>query len=310
MASSSHEPLASLAITAHLQGELRSLVMDKIAMADQIDLASRLWKEDPTIWGAPGTPEIADRLGWLTISERMLEHIAELTNFAESVREEGFTDVVLLGMGGSSLAPEVLRRCFTSPAGWPRLHVLDSTDAATVAAIEQAVDLPRTLFVVSSKSGGTIEPLSMFAYFYQRVGEGSHFVAITDPGSGLEKLAHEHGFKHVFSGDRNIGGRYSALSAFGLVPGALMGIDIKQCSARWHRPGATSSPSWSQSRYRVLACGLSSWSPSPPARTGGASCRSPTSRWVRLRYTGRIACLHICQISTHPNAQWTTLCRS
>jgi transaldolase / glucose-6-phosphate isomerase len=232
MASSSHEPLASLAITAHLQGELRSLVMDKIAMADQIDLASRLWKEDPTIWGSPGTPEIADRLGWLTISERMLEHIAELTNFAESVREEGFTDVVLLGMGGSSLAPEVLRRCFTSPAGWPRLHVLDSTDAATVAAIEQAVDLPRTLFVVSSKSGGTIEPLSMFAYFYQRVGEGSHFVAITDPGSGLEKLAHEHGFKHVFSGDRNIGGRYSALSAFGLVPGALMGIDIKQLLRR------------------------------------------------------------------------------
>ncbi len=130
-------------------------------------------------------------------------------------------------MGGSSLAPEVLRRSFGHVAGRPRLHVLDSTDAAAIRAVQEAIEPQRTLFVVSSKSGGTIEPLSLLAHFSTLVGDGAHFVAITDPGSGLAELASERGFREVFLGDPDIGGRYSALSPFGIVPAALMGVDVR-----------------------------------------------------------------------------------
>jgi transaldolase/glucose-6-phosphate isomerase len=170
----------------------------------------------------------------------MLEQVDSLTAFADQVRDDRLRDVVLLGMGGSSLAPEVLRRSFGSAPGYPRLHVLDSTDAATVDAVQKRVDPGQTLFVVSSKSGGTIEPLSLFAHFWSLVGDGQNFTAITDPGSGLEKLAHEHGFRRVFAGDPDIGGRYSALSAFGMVPAALMGVDIRSllqgASDGWETP--------------------------------------------------------------------------
>jgi len=182
---------------------------------------------DATLWAPAGTAEVADRLGWLTIAERMLEQLDEVEAFAEEIRDEGFTNVVVLGMGGSSLAPEVLRRSFGPAEGRPRLHVLDSTDAATIRAVQDAVAGSRTLFVVSSKSGGTIEPLSLFAHFYSVVGDGACFVAITDPGSGLERLAAERCFRRTFSGDPDIGGRYSALSPFGIVPGALMGADVR-----------------------------------------------------------------------------------
>src|SRR5205807_9747816 len=169
---------------------------------------------------------IANRLGWLTIAQRMLAQASELEGFAAEVRKEGVRDVVLLGMGGSSLAPEVLRRCFPPRPGYPTLHVLDSTDAATVRAVGEQIDLQRTLFLVSSKSGGTIEPLSLFAHFFSLRGDGAAFAAITDPGTGLEQLAQERGFRRVFAGDPEIGGRYSALSAFGMVPAALIGIDV------------------------------------------------------------------------------------
>ncbi len=185
----------------------------------------RLREGDATLWAPPGTPEVADRLGWLTIAQRMLPELDELEQFAEQIAREGYTDVILLGMGGSSLAPEVLRRSFKHRPDHPSLHVLDSTDAATIRAVQEAADLDRTLFVVSSKSGGTIEPLSLFAYFWSQVPEGRSFVAITDPGSGLEQLARAHDFRRTFHGDPNIGGRYSALSAFGIVPAVLMGID-------------------------------------------------------------------------------------
>jgi glucose-6-phosphate isomerase len=160
------------------------------------------------------------------VAEQMREELGDLQAFAEGVRAEGVKDVVLLGMGGSSLAPEVIRRSFGEQAGWPSLHVLDSTDAGAVRSVETAIDLDHALFLVSTKSGGTIETLSLFKHFWSLRPDGNAFVAITDPGSGLEKLASEHGFRRTFLNDPDIGGRYSALSFFGLVPAALMGADV------------------------------------------------------------------------------------
>jgi transaldolase / glucose-6-phosphate isomerase len=214
-------------VSVHLPSSTQQAVSTRFQQAREQQVAERLGEGDASLWGAPDTPEVANRLGWLTIAERMLADVDELIEFADAVRDEGFRDVVLLGMGGSSLAPEVLRRSFAAAAGRPQLHVLDSTDAAAVNAIQAAVELDRTLFLVSSKSGGTIEPLSMFAHFWELTGKGSQFVAITDPGSGLQRLAQERGFRKIFSGDPDIGGRYSALSPFGIVPAALIGIDVR-----------------------------------------------------------------------------------
>ena len=171
-------------------------------------------------------PEIGDRLGWLTISDAMLERADELVAFARGCAADGLTDAVLLGMGGSSLAPEVLWRTFGATDGALALHVLDSTDPAAILAVREQIDLEHTLFVVSTKSGGTIETLSLFEYFHSLVGNGRQFIAITDPGSSLLALAAQHGFREAFENDPNIGGRYSALSLFGLVPAALIGAPI------------------------------------------------------------------------------------
>jgi transaldolase / glucose-6-phosphate isomerase len=224
-----------LTVEARIPDALQTAVAETLARAKDEDVAGRITREDATLWGPAGTPEVANRLGWLTIAERMLAELGALELFAAEVHDEGLEDIVLLGMGGSSLAPEVLRRSFAgdgikSPPS-PRLHVLDSTDAARIRTIEAALDRDavgqrRTLFIVSSKSGGTIEPLSLFAYFFSLFENGNDFVAITDPGSGLETLAEERGFLRTFAGDPGIGGRYSALSAFGIVPAALMGISV------------------------------------------------------------------------------------
>jgi len=219
---------AALTVEARIPDSLRATVAEKQKRAEEARVRERMREGDATLWGPAGAPEIADRLGWLSTAERMLAEADSLTAFADEVRDEGMSDVVLLGMGGSSLAPEVLRRSFGSQPGRPRLHVLDSTDAATVRAVGQRVDAKRTLFVVSSKSGGTIEPLSLFAHFWALVGDGRNFAAITDPGSGLQALAQEHAFRRVFAGDPDIGGRYSALSPFGIVPAALIGVDIRE----------------------------------------------------------------------------------
>ncbi|MGO9321918.1 MAG: glucose-6-phosphate isomerase [Solirubrobacteraceae bacterium] len=218
-------------VQARIPAALRAAVDDRLAAAAQARVAERLRKGDATLWAPPGTPEVANRLGWLTIAERTLADLGALELFAAEARDGGLEDVVLLGMGGSSLAPEVLRRSFEgrgikSPPS-PRLHVLDSTDAARIRTIGAALDREsvgqrRTLFIVSSKSGGTIEPLSLFAHFFSLFENSNDFIAITDPGSGLEALAHEHGFLRTFAGDPDIGGRYSALSAFGIVPAALL----------------------------------------------------------------------------------------
>jgi transaldolase/glucose-6-phosphate isomerase len=214
-------------VAARIPGDLGSAVAERLALARSARVAERLRSEDATLWAPAGTPEVADRLGWLTIHERMLSGLGEVEAFAAEVAAGDIDDIVLLGMGGSSLAPEVLRRSFGHRDGHPQLHVLDSTDAATIRAVQGAVDVQRTLFLVSSKSGGTIEPLSLFAHFFSLVGRGESFAAITDPGSGLEARARERRFRHVFAGDPNIGGRYSALSPFGIVPAALMGVDVR-----------------------------------------------------------------------------------
>ncbi len=216
-----------MTVRAFLPQNLSAPIIERVGAAAEQDIAARMRTGDASIWGAPGVAEVANRLGWLTIADRMLGELEDIERFAAEVRADGTTDVVLLGMGGSSLAPEVLRRSFGHTDGCPALHVLDSTDAARIASVQSAVDLQRTLFIVSSKSGGTIEPLSLFAHFHSLVQDGARFVAITDPGSGLAALAEEHSFRRTFFGDPDIGGRYSALSAFGIVPAALMGVDVR-----------------------------------------------------------------------------------
>ena len=195
-------------------------------------LIRRLWAGDRTLW----TGKDEDRwIGWFHIVERELEGVDELERFAAKVKGGGFSDVVLLGMGGSSLGPEVLALSFGRQAGFPRFHMLDSTDPAQVAAIEAAVEIDSTLFITSSKSGGTLEPNIFTDYFLARTTEAlgadraaKRFVAVTDPGSSLERRAKEAGFLQIFYGEPSIGGRYSVLSRFGLVPAAAMGIDVRR----------------------------------------------------------------------------------
>ncbi len=212
------------ALDSDLPAALEQAVIGRLRRAADEDVVHRLWHRDGTLWAPPGTPEVEDRLGWLGISEKMLDQVDSLTAFAEEVRADGYTDVVLCGMGGSSLAPEVFRR------SWPdqrmTLHVLDSTHPDVVQATLDAIDLDKTLFVVSSKSGGTVETMSQFKLFHERQGDGAHYVAVTDPGTSLSQLGREHGFRRVFENDAEIGGRYSALSYFGLVPAVLIGVDI------------------------------------------------------------------------------------
>jgi glucose-6-phosphate isomerase len=190
----------------------------------------RLGQRDASLW--TGTDE-ANWLGWLNITEQQITNADNLRRLAEETRREGFTDVLLLGMGGSSLCPEVLVKTFGRIAGFPQLRVLDSTDPAQIKAFESQVNLAKTLFIVSSKSGTTLEPNIYKQYFFERMKQvvgtekvGSHFIAITDPGSKMQQVAEADRFRHIFYGDPSIGGRYSALSNFGVVPAALMGLDI------------------------------------------------------------------------------------
>jgi transaldolase/glucose-6-phosphate isomerase len=206
---------------SNIPDEYEPAIAKRVQQATDESVARRIWAKDATLWAPEGTPEVVDRLGWLTIADRMHEEAAELEAWAKSL---DYDDVALLGMGGSSLGPEVLRLSF----GVDNLHVLDSTDAGAVRALSEKLDAKRTIFVVSSKSGGTIETLSHFHHFYEQAGQdGSRFVAVTDPGSPLQKIAEDHGFARVFCNDPDIGGRYSVLSYFGLVPAALAGIALE-----------------------------------------------------------------------------------
>jgi transaldolase / glucose-6-phosphate isomerase len=192
-------------------------------------LATRIWAKDYTVWSMSPLPELTDRLGWLSLPEAMRAQASELSAFGDEVAAERVSHVVLLGMGGSSLAPEVFEATFGGRPGRPALIVLDSTHPDAVRDVERRIDLSHTLFVVSSKSGGTSETTSFFCYFWSRypAGEaGRHFIAITDPGTSLERLATSRGFRRVFQAPPDVGGRYSALSVFGLVPAALVGADV------------------------------------------------------------------------------------
>ena len=215
---------------ASLPPELASEVDVAFAGWEAGGKVSRLWKRDATLW--TGTTE-GHWMGWLGVTDDRLVHLSRLEAVAADARDGGFDHALLLGMGGSSLCPEVLKMTFGRVDGFPELHVLDSTDPAQIRSFEQRVDLSRTLYIVSSKSGSTLEPNILKQYFFDRVSQqigadraGGRFIAVTDPGSKLEQIAERENFRLVFKGVPSIGGRYSALSDFGLVPAAVMGLDV------------------------------------------------------------------------------------
>jgi len=204
--------------------DLSEAVRGRIAALQEEEVPRRIWAGDHTVW-RPDPTEIADRLGWLTVHEQMRSRAAELRAFARGCVRDGLTTAVLAGMGGSSLAPEVFRASLGVTPGFLDLVVLDTTHPDHILSVERNLDLSRTLFVIASKSGTTIETRSHLRYFWDRVPDGSRFVAITDPGTPLATIAEERGFRRTFLNPADIGGRYSALSLFGLVPAALIGAD-------------------------------------------------------------------------------------
>lgn len=212
-------------------GSLEAAVNSRLELWESEGIGRRIWDKDPTVWAETDLPELTDRLGWLSLPAEMAQHVPELESFAAEIRAEGFTHVVLLGMGGSSLAPEVYQSTFGNAAGYPELIVLDSTHPGAVRAVDERINLATTLFLVASKSGTTLETLSFFRYFWGRLvadgfSPGSRFVALTDPGSALVDLAEERRFRRVFLTTPAVGGRYSALTFFGLLPAALIGVEV------------------------------------------------------------------------------------
>jgi glucose-6-phosphate isomerase len=208
------------------QSELEKLLEQKII--------ERIWKKDHTVW-SENPKEIADRLGWLDCVNYSRKMLDEIHSFVNEVKMERLTDVLLLGMGGSSLAPEVFGKVFGRQEGFLKIHVLDSTHPVTVKQIAESLNPEKTLYIVSTKSGGTVETISFMKFFYNYVlnilgkeETEKHFIAITDPGSGLEDIARKLNFRKIFLNDPNIGGRFSALSLFGIVPAALTGVDIEK----------------------------------------------------------------------------------
>jgi transaldolase / glucose-6-phosphate isomerase len=213
-----------------LPDKLEALVKASLDDWKQNDKVRRLWQRDASVW--TGSDE-AQWLGWLDITEQQLAQLDLFKKIAADIKKAKFKHALLLGMGGSSLCPEVLRLTFGKIKGFPELHVLDSTDPAQIKAIEAKVDLKSTICIVSSKSGSTLEPNIYKQYFFDRIAKkvgpkevGNRFIAITDPGSKMQQVAEADKFRHIFFGVPSIGGRYSALSNFGMIPGAIMGLDI------------------------------------------------------------------------------------
>jgi transaldolase / glucose-6-phosphate isomerase len=243
-------------------GKLQSRVDRRLKGWQAQQFGSRLWKKDATLWSADPVTELTNRLGWLEMPVRMQKQVEALREFAEKAKADGMRHVVVLGMGGSSLAPEVFQRSFGNQPGYPALMVLDSTHPAAIISVEANIDLTRTLFLVSSKSGTTTETNSFFYYFWDKLKQlkaepGEHFVAITDPATPLEKLAGERKFRGVFTAPEDIGGRYSALTVFGLVPAALIGLDVADILKR--------------ARHMSEACAASVPEPENPGLVLGAA---------------------------------------
>ncbi len=219
------------ALSLHL-GEYQKQVDQRLSLWAAQEFARRTWEKDPYLWSSEKQPEITDRLGWLDLPERMEERCDRILTFANQIKKECFSHVLLVGMGGSSLAPEVFQETFGSTTGFPELHVLDSTHPEAVLATQDMLDMEHTLFIISSKSGTTLETLSLFRYFWDQASAvharpGRCFAAITDAGSPLEELARERNFRAVFQPSPDVGGRYSAFTEFGLVPAALIGMNIR-----------------------------------------------------------------------------------
>jgi glucose-6-phosphate isomerase len=213
-------------------GSLQEQVNQILLKMEQENILSRIWQHDYTVWKNK-PEEISNRLGWLHSVEEMQQRQSEMADFADQIRSEKFKQVLLLGMGGSSLAPEVFRKIFGVQSGYLDLAVLDSTHPEAVLHFSEKFNPEQTLYLISTKSGGTVETISFFKYFYNYAQKmlgtqqaEKHFAAITDPGSGLEELARQLNFRKIFLNDPNIGGRYSALTYFGLVPATLVGIDL------------------------------------------------------------------------------------
>jgi transaldolase/glucose-6-phosphate isomerase len=210
-------------------GALDAPVNSRLQHLEQTAVVRRIAEKDAGLWKSNGSAEseIRERLGWLQVAERMEERVPELEALRKELVGEGFIDVLLMGMGGSSLAPEVFRQTFGAPKGALDVHVLDTTDPAAIIAMEKAIDVRKTVFIVASKSGTTLETLSHYRHFWQQTGQkGKQFIAITDPGTSLADEASRRGFRRTFLNPPDIGGRYSALSYFGLVPAALGGVDL------------------------------------------------------------------------------------
>jgi transaldolase/glucose-6-phosphate isomerase len=241
-------------------GKYQRRVQRRLRAWQAARFASRIWQKDGTLWSPTPQPELTDRLGWLELPETMGKAAADLAVFAAKVKAEGIRHAVLLGMGGSSLAAEVFQNTFGNAPGYPELTVLDSTHPGAVKRVEAKIDLARSLFLVSSKSGTTTETNSFFYYFWDRLKQikddpGPHFIAITDPGTPLEKLAAEKNFRATFNAPQDVGGRYSALTVFGLVPAALIGVDVGALLARAKRMSESCGAHVEESRNLALALG-------------------------------------------------------
>lgn len=216
-------------------GPLADRVNSAMEAAVVDEVARRIWSKDPSLWKSDenNAKNIKNSLGWLTVADEMLGVADELVEFAETIRARGFQHVMVCGMGGSSLCPEVLARTFGRQQGFPELLVLDSTDPDVIAAFAERIDIERCLFVIASKSGSTTEPNVFYKFWYDQLSRrsenpGDNFIAITDPGSPLVETAAELKFQRTFLNQSDIGGRYSALSYFGMVPAALMGLDVRR----------------------------------------------------------------------------------
>ena len=222
--------MSSLDLQVSLPSALESTVATSAADWQSGNKLGRLWAKDASLWTSD---DESIWLGWLDIVERQLGDLASFAALREDIRVAGFEHALLLGMGGSSLCPEVLSLTYGHQVGFPKLHIVDSTDPAQVAAARAAVNLKKTVCIVSSKSGSTLEPNILKDYFFSEMQKevgaaeaGKHFIAVTDPGSKMEQVAKADGFRHIFYGDKTIGGRFSALSNFGIVPAAVAGLDV------------------------------------------------------------------------------------